>query len=131
MVYTFNGNAFRNLSNEKCDRDAFYRFSRDFRRWQKDMNLEGLKKLDAMKSVKENPWKQFKEAQPAGEEEAKNTRKQKLYKKRKGVQKLTRLRLENDGKPTPTVKKKKSIKKNDASASISNGEQSPEHKIDE
>lgn len=120
IVYTFNENAFRYLSSRKLskhDRNEFFRFSREFREWQKEMNLQDMDKESAIKAVKEHPWKQFKEAQPDGEEDIKNTRKQTFKKKRHSIHKLTDVRLEKGGVRTPppiNTKKWKKVNETDA-----------------
>lgn len=76
------------------------------------MNLHGLDKEAAIKAVGEHPWKQFKEAQPGGEESAKNTRIQTYKKKKHSIRKLTKTRVEKGGEPTPAptrVKNEKTI----------------------
>lgn len=121
IVYTFNENAFHRIKSKnwsKHERNEFFRFSREFKNWQKDMHLDGLDKQNAIKAVKENPWKQFKETQPDGEEPAKNTRIQRFSKAKHSIRKLTNTRLENGGAPTPpTVSSGKSSKVNKRAAS--------------
>lgn len=91
LVYTFNENAFRKLNNKKLskhDRNEFFRFSREFQQWQTDMNLKGLSKEDAIKSVKEHTQKKSKEAHPKSEGPAKNAIKRKFDKKKQSIHEL-------------------------------------------
>lgn len=130
IIYTFNDNAFRKLNNtnlEKRDRNEFFRFSREFRQWQKDMNLEGLKKQAAIELVKENTQKQLRQAHTNGEGEGrgKDKIKRKFDKKKKSIHELKPVSQENAGKPTsPRTEKRKSVEKNGKSGSQNNLEDS-------
>lgn len=120
-VYKFNKQAFRNSIHKKGskhDRNEFFRFSREFRKWLKDMDLPDLNMDEALKSAKEHPWKQFKEAQPDGLEPAKNTRIQSRKKRRNSIGKLTMTRIEKGGKYTPPPESKKKPKKEDQKATL-------------
>lgn len=121
IVYTFNDNAFRKINNTnltKHDRNEFFRFSREFQQWQKDMNLKGLKKEAAIKFVKEKIQKQFREAHPKGRGRVKNTIKREFDRKKQSIHELKRASQENAGKPlSPRTEKRKSVEKNGKSAS--------------
>lgn len=107
IVYTFNKITFQTIRNPKMttkhDKNEVFRFSREFKKWQKDMNLDGLDKEAAIKATTEHPWKQFKEAQPDGEETTKNLKKRLSSKKKHSIRKLTKTRVEKCGQPTPPL----------------------------
>lgn len=120
-VYKFDGQSYSRSHHQnptEHDRKEFYRFSRKFKQWLKDMNLKGLDQEAAIKQVKEHPWKQFKEAQLDGEEPLKNTRKQKWEKKKHFIHKLTITRLENRGQPTQPQAKEKKLKSADETKAL-------------
>lgn len=107
IIDNFNRIRFLTLRGKisKHDQNEYFRFSREYKKWQKDMNIqdskEGMEK--AIKSADEHPWKQFKEKQPKGIEHIKNVKKFRRSKTKHKLYKLTGNRL-NTINETPNEK---------------------------
>lgn len=86
----------RNFLPEK-QTTAFFQFSREYKRWQKRTGLYGLQLDEAVKMIQEHPWKQFKESQPEGEENVKNSKKMHLRKKGHLLHKFRDAKLDDEG----------------------------------
>lgn len=98
IVYEFNGKQFRSLQGRTCtqrDRNEYFRFSREFKQWKKDMAIEEGKEAmeKKIKTADGHPWKQFKEPRPTGVENVKNVHKFKKPKTKHRLYKLTENRL--------------------------------------
>lgn len=100
IIDEFNRVQFLSLRSKKCtkrDQNEYFRFSREYKHWKKNMQIEdgvdGMKK--AIKLADVHPWKQFKEQQSDGIENVKNIKKFRKSKTKHKLYKLTGNRLKN------------------------------------
>lgn len=79
----------RKLDEQEEHRRKYNQFYAVYKKWSKQMGLEGLTKEEAIKLLDTHPWRQLKEAEGDGIELLKNERTRRFWKKQHTLKKLT------------------------------------------
>lgn len=83
-----------NSDLRQSQRNAYFKFSREYKDWLRKMKLSGLDKKELKKVLSEHPWKQFKEKQSDGLEDIKNHKKWNKKKQKHSLRKLNETKLQ-------------------------------------
>lgn len=77
--------------------DEFSQFSKDYKKWKRQMGFGNLKRKELLNLLEEKPWVQFKEEESVGVEPLKNRRTRKLWKRGHVLVKFRDAKLDDEG----------------------------------